>query len=353
MSLQDFASPSATVRAMTRRPATVPCPSGVKTVRLKHWCFLASIMGLAVARGAHAGSLRLSSRSADVPDKEKQTLQEVLIRADEEHAMASDAEIEAQAMARGVVASQKELLADEAREQAELDFEKARPVATVGKAALQEARTWAFMAEKSAIHARLVAAEIRRVPAEEAEKVMNFTLTRIRDAAYSAAELSVASPETDAQRAQKVAIAVAEAVEPVHLNLLRAQKAAAEDIQKAKNAATAVQTLAAQAHGMAAQAQAMQTAGAGLRAQLLMTQAHAKMGEAMTMKSWVEKLWGQANTINAGLGNWQVREAQAAAAAAGAANAVAIEQRPFPTQLNPDGTPMGPTPNPGQQFVAR
>eukprot|EP00929_Paragymnodinium_shiwhaense_P059840 TRINITY_DN29939_c0_g1_i1.p1 TRINITY_DN29939_c0_g1~~TRINITY_DN29939_c0_g1_i1.p1 ORF type:complete len:340 (+),score=104.16 TRINITY_DN29939_c0_g1_i1:103-1122(+) len=283
---------------------------------------LATLLCAALAVDVTAAtSLR---RSRDVP------LPAVTSRIDGEMALSKSAVEEADLTSKEVLTAQREMIANMGQLQAEQEAEAGAAVLPQAKAALTEARSWAFVAQKHADHIREVAFEIKQLPKMAAENAVEVVQDKIVQAAHRAAVESVKKPETPEERANKVADAVAEAIEPVHLNLLRAQKAADESYNKAKEAAVSVDVLKAEAQAMAVQAQKMQASGASVKAQMLMTQAHAKLAQAQNAKLWAEKLYGQANDINQDLGRWQVRMAQVAQAAADSANAPAADPLQLP-----------------------
>merc|ERR1719183_2976348 len=105
-------------------------------------------------------------------------------------------------------------------------------------------------------------------------------------------------------------------MQPYHVALLRAQKAAKQTEEKAQRAADASLKQANIAQELASQAQGMQNQGLTVEASTLMTQAHATMQGAQDLKRWAEKLWNTANSLNGGIGYYQLSMGMAANTAA-------------------------------------
>eukprot|EP00927_Polykrikos_kofoidii_P078411 TRINITY_DN75239_c0_g1_i1.p1 TRINITY_DN75239_c0_g1~~TRINITY_DN75239_c0_g1_i1.p1 ORF type:complete len:308 (-),score=67.43 TRINITY_DN75239_c0_g1_i1:24-947(-) len=259
--------------------------------------------------GAHADS-QVRANIDQVAEKKAMPISvatAIVDGADMQSILAESAAMEAQADAKALVATQRAAVADAAREQGEKEFEQTVSIIPKAKAALTEARAFAFEAQMHAKHAARMVAELKALPAESATEVVNLVKQQISQAAYSAAEHASAFPNvpTKAETAHMVAKRVADAIEPYHLSLLRAQKAAAEAYAKAQNAAKAVPKLVAMAKQEASQAQALQASQGGWHARQLMTQAHATMTRAAMVKATAERLYAQANDITQSLGNYQ------------------------------------------------
>mmetsp|Transcript_46612 Transcript_46612/g.120692 ORF Transcript_46612/g.120692 Transcript_46612/m.120692 type:complete len:329 (-) Transcript_46612:191-1177(-) len=260
----------------------------------------------------------------------------VLRRAGEQLGIAREAEVESELNAKALVANQQEIIGEMAKEKAEEAFETASTALPESRESFAEARVYAMKAQEHAEHIKKLVVEAQRIPEEAAAAAAKAIQDEVRRDAYAAAERASAGQTAVAlSRPRKVAERVAEAAEPYHLALLRAQKESTEDNAKARSAATASVSLAEKARRMAASAQVLQAQGLGLQARQLMAMAHSTMNEAVTMKAWAEKLYDTAFKIGSSIGGYQFQLASAAASAAQRVGVPVVPELPSPPLLAP------------------
>lgn len=241
-----------------------------------------------------------------------------LRRAAEQLQIAQAAEVESMHNAKSLQANQQELVAEMALDKATEAFSQGGEAIPTSHDAYTEARKWAIKAQQHADHIKTLVNQARKIPDEAAEAAAEAIQTQVRQEAYKAAEdvAAKASKEAALQRPHKIAAAVAAAAEPYHLALLRVQKEAAVDGQKAQKAAQMSLDLSAQAHQMAVSAQSLQAQGMGLQAQQLMAIAHSTMIQAVDLKGAAESLYALGNKLLGSLGGYQFQLASAAGVAA-------------------------------------
>lgn len=246
-----------------------------------------------------------------------QTPETTMNKIDEENDIAQAAQFEAQSTAGVIEPRQNELLSDMAFHTAQDDLEASSHVIPSASVALKEAQAFADTAQQHADHARLMAEQIQSAPQLAASNAVAAIEGRIRSAAHAAAvQAMTAPPAPDPLKDQRMMNAVAEAAEPYHLGLLRAQKFVAEAYGKAYSTATMVTNLNMQAKKMANDAVALNAAGGGFQARKMMTEAHAIQEKAKNMKAWASKFYSQADDINKSLASYQAAQSAAAAEAA-------------------------------------
>lgn len=251
----------------------------------------------------------------------------VLRRAGEQLNIAREAEVESEQNAKALAASQQELVAEMALDKAAEAFSLGGEAVPTAHDAYTEARKFALQAQQHADHIKTLVKEARKIPDEAAAAAAKGIEEKVRKEAYKAAEdvAAKAGKEAAKNRPHEVAARVAAAAEPYHLALLRVQKEAALDDQKAQKAAQTSINLAAEAQSLASGAQKLQAQGMGLQAQQLMGIAHSTMAQAVNMKAAAESLHAMGNKLLSSLGGYQF---QLASAASAAANAVGVKVIP-------------------------
>jgi len=240
--------------------------------------------------------------------------EEVYAKAEDNLEIAKYANTEAKANTEEVLVSQQELLARQQLDGTVAAFDLARPSVPDTKRAEIEARVLerdTKVHKDGAVDASNLAKTISKDAAVLAGKAIVAQIEK--DARDAAVKANKASKDWKAQRAKRVATSVAAAMQPYHLALLRAQKAAAQTHQKAMGAMEAAQGLVDKAEGMAGQAQTMQAAGLAIEAQQMMMMAHGAMSGAANLKAQAEKMYALANKINQSIGSYQLSEGMAAA----------------------------------------
>lgn len=232
--------------------------------------------------------------------------------------MAETARVQAKDTAKLAQAKQQYLAAISSIKRAEEDLEKTEPLVPEARSGALETKKYAMLARQHMDHAKQVAKDFALIPKIATEQ-SNLALEGwIRgEATKSAVSAAVTDPAEAAKiKENKLAAAVAAAVEPYHLALLRNQKYATEVYAKAKSAGTSSQKLQDSAKALALKAQDLQAAGLGVNARAMMMEAHSMISEAENLRQWSVKLYNQANTAETSAGGYVLSESQAAANAA-------------------------------------
>jgi len=243
-----------------------------------------------------------------------------LARGEDQVIMAAGASVSAEHNAKATVAHKAELSAALAKEAAEDAYKEGLPAYAEVHEALGTAKAWALEASRHAAHAKQMAWEARHIAEKAAEKAVQAVEAQVEEDARVSAVKAAAVPTSNSgpMRAKTITANVAAAAEPFHIALLREQKRAAEDYQKAHKAVEAAIKLGQDAQIMAKNAQEMQENGMGLQASFTMTRAHSTMQAAANMKAYAYHLYDEAVLLNSRLGQYGLDMGQAAANAAGA-----------------------------------
>jgi len=243
--------------------------------------------------------------------------QAMISRAEAEADIAAEARKQAAADAKEVEANLKLKQMDQdlwdaedataASEQALSNAKKQKEVSEKNKT---NAQNLASLANEENLKAARNGAEIAR---KAAEKAVEETMAAIKQEAKDAVE-KAKKQKADflANSSQHVASAVASAIQPYHLAMLRAQKAVAETHQKAVACMETAQRMVHEAHQFAAEGQSFQTAGLWVEANSMMMQAHAAMNGAVTLKKQAEDLQNLAISINSSIGSYALNMSMAA-----------------------------------------
>lgn len=241
----------------------------------------------------------------------------VITRSFDELAIATNANAQAKATAKAALSQQQNYASHVSIKAVMEDYDKVKALVPEARAATLKVRMYASRARQHAEHTVEVEKESRRIPEYAAERSKEAVEGWIAAEAAKVAEASAVSPAEAAKSKQdKIAAKVAAAAEPYHLALLRQQKFTAETYSKAKTAQQSSVKLQTKAREMALQAQQLQAGNLVVDAQEMMSQAHAVMNEAETLRQWATKLYNQADKAGKATGGYTASEQQAATAAA-------------------------------------
>jgi len=229
-----------------------------------------------------------------------------------ELALAKSALTAAQDNAGYAKASQQELLAQKAANDAMEPYNSVAPLVPEAKAQILKVRKYAFLAAQHEKHAKLVEDGYRKIPSDAADEARKALTGWIKSDAEKTAEHTA----TIDNRGDKLANAVAAAAEPYHLALLRNQKFCEETYAKAKTAMSSSQELTAKAKKVALDGQQFQASGNGVEGRSMMSMAVGMINEAENLRKWAGKLYTQANTACSSAGGYTLAEQQAATNAA-------------------------------------
>lgn len=244
----------------------------------------------------------------------------VMTRGIEELAISQSANMQSMEMSKTASVHQQDLVANMAVEAGEKSYAKVTSLTSKARAQALEARMWAARAQIYADHAKKVLDESRFIAQHAAENAVEAVKGWIADDAAETAERSAMSDaEIAKSKVDKLAGAVAAAVEPYHLAALRNQKFCAETYAKAKTAQSSSLKLVDDAKALALKAQEMQAQGLGVEAQESMSMAHGMVSQSQEMGQWALKMYNQANTACGGGAGYNMEAEQAAANAAATA----------------------------------
>jgi len=234
----------------------------------------------------------------------------VIKRGIEEIAIAKSANKQAQQSAKDAKASQMNILAVQASDQAEAGWAKVEPLLPQAREQFLTVRKYEALAAMHAKHAREVLFGSRHIATDAAEKAKEATKGWIMQDAEKSAEAS----STVDNRADRLAAAVAASAEPYHLALLRNQKFCQETYAKAKSAQSSAVKLITDAKKIAVKANEMQALGTmGLETRQTWGTAAGMMNTAELMRQWGDKFYAQANKACGSSGGYEMLEQQAAA----------------------------------------
>jgi len=236
----------------------------------------------------------------------------VIMQGIDDLAISESAMLQASGSSKSARATQEELVAQQAQESTEEAYEKLRPLAPKVRAMLLKIKKYKLSTRQHYDHVRLVEGHWRHLPEVASDEARKAVLGWIKTDAHETA----AHGATIDNRGDRLASAVAAAVEPYHLALLRNQKFCAETYSKAKTAVSSSQKLQGDAKALALKAQVMQAGGQGIEAQESQGIAAGMMSQAEELRQWGSKLYGQANTACGSAGGYTAAMQQAATNAA-------------------------------------
>lgn len=237
----------------------------------------------------------------------------VMRRSIEELAIAKGSNKLAGAAAKEAKVVQQNFVADKAIVGATATWEKVRPLSAKARAMLLLIRKYNSEAQLHQKHAQEVLLGSRGISQAAASKALEALRGWIKLDAAASAE---ASNKGGNNKVDRLAAAVAAAVEPYHLALLRNQKFCAETYAKAKSAQKSSVKLITDAKPVALKAQEMVSSGMGVDGQQTWGIAAGMMNEAELLRQWGNKLYGEANAACGSAGGYEMLEQQAAANAA-------------------------------------
>mmetsp|Transcript_78384 Transcript_78384/g.199250 ORF Transcript_78384/g.199250 Transcript_78384/m.199250 type:complete len:366 (+) Transcript_78384:175-1272(+) len=260
------------------------------------------------ARRAGRGLQRVASATGQEPGEEdgqeRSELgvpmeQVTLDRAREQLSAARAAEMQAEISTRALYAGQQQLVAEKAKEAAEIAAEADMASVPDTKAALEQTRRFSTQAVHHSRGAKLARDAMAGVPEWAAEEGLKAVRDKIRQEAYSEAEsTAVVLPAEAAKRhLAKVVESVAAAMEPYHLALLKAQKQLVISEAKAHSAARSATKLSAEATKLATDAVTLQAQGLVGEAVEMMNLAHGTSQEQLNMQLWAVKLHAESEQL--------------------------------------------------------
>lgn len=236
----------------------------------------------------------------------------VIRRSIEELEIAKSSSNLAGASANEAKTVQQNFVADTAIVRATATWEKVRPLSAKARAMLLLIRKYNAEAQLHRKHAQEVILGSRSIPGIAAAKALEALQGWIKLDAAASAEAS----HKHSSKIDRLAAAVAAAVEPYHLALLRNQKFCAETYAKAKSAQSSSVKLITDSKKIALKAQEMIAAGKGVDGQQTYAGAVGMINEAESLRQWGNKLYGEANAACGSAGGYEALEQQAAANAA-------------------------------------
>jgi len=208
-------------------------------------------------------------------------------------------------------------LANAAEDHAEVAFDTARASVPNAKISRDLARLWAIKTKQLAAKVQQIAEDAVPIPKNAALAADKVVMAQVvKEARQSGEAAAEKAKDWKKRRAERVAANVAAAMEPYHLAVLRAMKYAKVTHERAMSAAATSLKLASKAQDLASKAGGLQNMGLTYEAYQLMIMAHATMGGSVKLKDWANKMYGQANKINGGIGQYQLDEGIAAHLAA-------------------------------------
>lgn len=256
---------------------------------------------------------RAASNVHETADPKPVTMDNAVMRRGvDEVAIASTASTLALDSSKDAFTVRQTLIGSQAVSVAEANYLKVRPMLPAARAQLLTVRKFTMKAWQHMKHAREVLTASKSIAHDAAEKALEAVKGWIKSDAAASAEVSA----TKDNRGDRLAAAVAGAVEPYHLALLRNQKFCAETYAKAKSAQASAVKLITDAKKLALKAQEMQAGGMIPDAQQTLAIANGMMSQADELRQWGNKLYGQANTACGTAGGYEMLEQQAAANAA-------------------------------------
>lgn len=236
----------------------------------------------------------------------------VIMRGIDDLAISQSAMLQASESSKYARATQEELVAQQALEFAQEPYQKLRPLVPQARSELLQVKKYNLLTRQHEDHVRLVEGHWRHLQDVAAGEARKAVLGWIE----ADAQETAAHGATINNKADRLASAVAAAVEPYHLALLRNQKFCAETYSKAKTATSSSQKLQGDAKTLALKAQELQASGNGLDAQESMGIATGMMSQAENLRQWGSKLYSQANAACSSAGGYEMAEQQAATNAA-------------------------------------
>lgn len=236
----------------------------------------------------------------------------VIMRGIDDLAISQSAMLQASESSKSARATQEELVAQQAQESTEEAYEKLRPLVPKVRSQLLLVKKYNLLTRQHRDHVHLVEEHWRHLQDVASDEARKAVIGWIQNDAHETA----AHGATVDNRGDRLASAVAAAVEPYHLALLRNQKFCAETYSKAKTATSSSQKLQGDAKNLALKAQELQASGRGIEAQESQGIAVGMMSQAEELRQWGSKLYSQANTACSSSAGYVMAEQQAATNAA-------------------------------------